>query len=519
MRRGDVWYLRAKVPKDLVQACGREEIKKSLGTKCFEEASRRINVEAAKVQAQFDALRAPRASNLGPDNPLITSAVVDVGQVAADWFRDEQTRNVDSVSPFLDHEERRLLAEVCIDDLARLASGDIALEHGFRKQACSLLNWSMASLSDAQQQSVAELAKLLFVGENRILERRLAVLRGDFSSNGREFMQKQVSATPVDGRDTSPLSSHLGGWKAFLVRDGMKPRQVDQYVSDLHAFSRAMPKVGDVTKARLQKFSENELAGLAANTVVRKFSVIRNYWRYLKSHDLVTLDDPFAGLRLPTKKPAVQRAPWSPSQVCQLWRAALDKGDEQLAKAIRIAAFTGSRIEAICALRVEDVSEDDLGGLALHFADKTPAGHRTVPVHSALHALIAELLVGAKQNNGFLLVASSRNKYNSRSPGIGARFRRMKIALGFDETLVFHSFRRTLIGLLSKAECPGQLAADIVGHERPGMTYGLYLAKASVEEMRPWIEKAIIYPDKSFMVGALTSEPVARRRVRSAAQH
>ena len=85
------------------------------------------------------------------------------------------------------------------------------------------------------------------------------------------------------------------------------------------------------------------------------------------------------------------------------------------------------------------------------------------------------------------------NKYGDRSNAIGKRFGRMKSAMGFTESHVFHSIRKTVTTLLENAGVPESVAADILGHEKPTITYGLYSAGTSLAVRREAIEK-LSYP-------------------------
>jgi integrase len=60
---------------------------------------------------------------------------------------------------------------------------------------------------------------------------------------------------------------------------------------------------------------------------------------------------------------------------------------------------------------------------------------------------------------------------------------------GQGSELVFHSIRKTVVTLLENAGVPEGVAADIVGHEKPTMTYGLYSGGASLKVKREAIEK------------------------------
>ena len=68
----------------------------------------------------------------------------------------------------------------------------------------------------------------------------------------------------------------------------------------------------------------------------------------------------------------------------------------------------------------------------------------------------------------------SANKYGDRSNAIGKRFGRLKSRLGFGGDLVFHSIRKTVATELENAGVAEAIAADILGHDKNTMTYGLY---------------------------------------------
>jgi len=50
----------------------------------------------------------------------------------------------------------------------------------------------------------------------------------------------------------------------------------------------------------------------------------------------------------------------------------------------------------------------------------------------------------------------------------------VKKELGFGRVDVFHSIRKTVVTILENAGVPENVVADIVGHEKATMTYGLY---------------------------------------------
>ncbi len=77
----------------------------------------------------------------------------------------------------------------------------------------------------------------------------------------------------------------------------------------------------------------------------------------------------------------------------------------------------------------------------------------------------------------------------------GKRFEHLKAGLGFSPTHVFHSIRKTVVTILENTGVPENVVADIVGHEKPTMTYGLYSGGATLETKRKALAK-LCYPTR-----------------------
>ena len=54
--------------------------------------------------------------------------------------------------------------------------------------------------------------------------------------------------------------------------------------------------------------------------------------------------------------------------------------------------------------------------------------------------------------------------------------------MGFERRYIFHSFRKTVVTQLEQAGISENLIADIVGHHKPRITYGLYRSGSSLEQ-------------------------------------
>jgi integrase len=341
-----------------------------------------------------------------------------------------------------------------------------------------------------------------------------------------------ADAAPVSPQVTSlatatPLLVSVEEWSKVLP---LKDRQKSMYVSDVRQFAAAVSEatVETLTKAQTQAWVTKLLGdGITAKTLRRKLSAIRNYWNFLRANQMAdATDQPFEGLWLkggnnPTRKHQRGERPFAPDEVVQLWRAAVAEGDTELADLIRLAAFTGGRIEALCAIKLDHVRRDQATNIdVIEMADKSQAGRREVPIHEAIQPLIQSLCQKVDLE-GFIVPTTARNKYNERSAALGKRFGRLKAKHGFDERYVFHSIRKTVATLFERGECPENIAADILGHDKPTMTFGLYSGGSGLEQRNRWLQSAIRYPSSDFMQGhtrsphvvseAITGRPSARR--------
>lgn len=102
-----------------------------------------------------------------------------------------------------------------------------------------------------------------------------------------------------------------------------------------------------------------------------------------------------------------------------------------------------------------------------------------MPIHPSIVKLIKNLTKESK--DGYLLSGLTFSKYQQRSNAIGKRFGYLKKKLGFAKHHVFHCFRNTVITQLENAGVSEGITADIVGHEKKTITYGLYSGGTSAK--------------------------------------
>ncbi|WP_420548184.1 tyrosine-type recombinase/integrase [Curvivirga sp.] len=288
----------------------------------------------------------------------------------------------------------------------------------------------------------------------------------------------------------TPTKEHLEEWLGTLENTA---KTVDMKKTDVERLSKKFTVLEHIHKRDVQRWA-NQLIGeeeLKSKTVTRILSACRGYWRYLQAIQVVNEETfPFDNLQIKNSKTTEkkdQRKPFTPEAIISLLNAAKKNKDDKLAYLIEIGMWTGARIEEICSLRTSSVHDD-----YLEIEDaKTAAGWRQVPVHSQLKPLITKLKEESK--DGYIISGLTFNKYNDRSNAIGKRFGTLKSSEGFGKQHVFHSIRKTVATQFENAGVLENEAADIIGHEKNTMTYGLYSGGLGLEQKKIVIEK-LQYP-------------------------
>lgn len=284
-------------------------------------------------------------------------------------------------------------------------------------------------------------------------------------------------------RDIQPLEPHMEAWAATIAHLDPKTQSLQKLaVSDLCAYFKTNAKINKATVKEYLTYLRTE-KNLSDKTITIRLSSMRSFMRHMDETfetDLLPLFTSKALTRTTTAKTTKQRAwiPFTAAEVSKLYDAALakKKPDYALADLIAFGAYTGCRIEELAQLKAEHFTAH-----AFNVEDsKTAAGIRQVPVHQALSSVLKRLTERAE--GGFLLAGSDEGAFGKRSDALGKRFGKLKTALGFGPQHVFHSIRKTVVSQLEQAGVNENTTADIVGHDKPRITYGLYSSGASLAQ-------------------------------------
>jgi integrase len=313
-------------------------------------------------------------------------------------------------------------------------------------------------------------------------------------------------------RKQDPLSSLVPSWKKYQVQRGLKQKTIDQMNGDVELMTSWFPTVTSLRQDYVEAWIKQVSAknSLSPSTSNRILGSCRNFFKYLQDQKVApkTMTDPFIApteFKISNKKNsrAINKStPWvplKPSDVIAIHSAAIKNDDQQLADLILIGAYTGARIEELSSLKCSEINLDENSILIIDA--KTEAGNRLVPIHPKIKTKVKKMIDAS--TDGYLFTGLTENKYGDKSNAIGKRFGRLKTKLGYTKSHVFHSIRKTFTTMLEENGISENMAADIVGHEKPRITYGLYSGGASLAAKR----KAILKISYNFGLTETKSPP------------
>ena len=286
------------------------------------------------------------------------------------------------------------------------------------------------------------------------------------------------------------LEEHLESLVVTHRTKESKKQQISRY-------AQLFPKLGDATRKNVREFMKHlrDDERLTNTTIKRDLSALGVYWDFIRDEGLAPLDDqnnPFKEQK-PLNNTLGQdaaRMPFTKEQLRSLFRKLLTNAttgnaqDKALLDLSLIALCTGARREEIGQLKIKDIElgmSHEISCISIKNA-KTEAGVRTIPVHPTIMELVRKRAQNSTSQDSFLFPELSANRQGVRTDALGKRFSRLKDSLGFGPELVFHSIRKSFTTFMEQAEVPEGVTADIVGHEKQTITYGLYSGGTSTQQ-------------------------------------
>ena len=512
-KSGTRYYLRARVPKDLVGVAGRREIKISLKTSDPAEARARINLEAVKVDEQFAEWR--RQLEQQGTREL---SETEVRRMVFLWFREHDGRAADAAFRVLGQDRIEALADAELDEAA-LAHGEgvdsvaneILLANGWPDLPQDGPIVREVPLADVDRASdgyrlLVEHVRRGLVETARRNAQRLrgapaqhadpqfrddAVAAADASPTLREVMKRWAAE-----RQPPPPAKTASDWKLAVRR--FEEVNGDLPVASIQrqhvvALKDALVQVPAVLTRKLRKLPLPELVKktrggdarrLSAPAVAKQLAAVRALLGWAVNNGLVE-DNVARGVTVAKGRNAGGgRVPYDADDMKKLF------GGIAKFRATRparfwlplLAAYTGARLEEIGCLTVDDVrSRDGVDYIDVNAEGdksvKTGSSLREVPLHPVLvRCGLLEYVAGRRAAAGDQLFpdlrADSHGKRTSKFSKWWTRYRR-EAGVG-DPRKPFHSFRHAFKQACRAAGVEEEVHDAITGHAGGGVgrTYG-----------------------------------------------
>jgi hypothetical protein len=204
------------------------------------------------------------------------------------------------------------------------------------------------------------------------------------------------------------------------------------------------------------------------------------YWQWLVRREHAR-GDPWHGLSAPPRtRQGEPERPFEDDEVRRLLAGAAPPAMRDL---MMVAALSGARLDAIIRMEIE-------GDCFIFPPQKKETKARRVPIHSALREqalALGSIAPWPWRNSMAASTAFTRYRRSVRSSehplGIGEEGGKRRRAVAN-----FHSWRRWAISKMEQAGQPENVIAAVVGHRRPGLTFGRYSSGPSIEQLRACVE-------------------------------
>ncbi|SHI35495.1 MULTISPECIES: tyrosine-type recombinase/integrase [Pseudomonas] len=477
--RGGTFHVRLAIPADIQAAFGNRKIlTQSLGTGLRSEAMPRRLPILAKWKQQFEAVRERKSQDNEQWRERLSDFSKDMNTGMDNFFL--QAAKGRRAKP-----DEGISLESMKDQLSKIARH--ADPEAFLGFISVLKNMGSQDVSDVEY-----LNKLSAAGQAMMAS--IVVDRYSLSDDEAEEA-KEILVEPTTYKPKSPITTpKLERFRDHLATQNDNAKTIDQVVSRVRKISSYLSEKGSPLDFDTVHSFINEVS-TSSKTRRQYLWSGKKFWTWAVRYDqdfraqFGSVPCPFEGHELPRNK-ASQGESWaafSKQDLERLYKAALEKKDTTLAHLIQVAAFTGCRLEELGRLKIDSAVLKNGVPIAFNVEQaKTKAGVRTVPIHRDLLPLYRSLMEHADAE-GYLFEGGN-NKYGNRLDACSKRFGRLKTALDFDDSYVFHSIRKTTATLLHQAGADPLMIPAILGHEVGHISFDIYSKGPSLEQKTEAIE-------------------------------
>lgn len=508
--RSGIWHVRLSVPKDVRHVLNRSEFTESLKTGSKPEAQVK---KLVYLYMWKEAITKARKLVAGPTPDQLSETSFSVSQMIE---TNQETgllslvmrKTPDDLDPRLSRESLDELGSYITDVIlhtqkwrttqeAADAKFDLYGQKPYREYQAFKEKWYEVDEDITLERKIERFND--YIKLHKAVE-HYAITAGQPISVGTIEEIKSILEDPKNYKTKSPITTNrIASFEAYQT----KTKGIIQKTVDTQA--NRLKMIGAWLEAEQRDLNHESIASyldtldLSIKTKKQYLFAGSSFWKWAVKHDENfkklhrDQQSPFEKHDFPVNRSkrndgSMERKAFTPEDVTRLYDAAkATKNREILTDLILLGAYTGARIEELCQLQAQDIVTEE-GVKCFYFYDgKTAASERHTPIHPEIQDTVERLIRNSK--DGFLIESPAGNKYGNRSDALSKQFGRLKTSLNYNSQFVFHSFRKTVITQLQRADVPGILIASIVGHETGTVTFDVYSAGPSPKQKHDAISK------------------------------
>jgi integrase len=487
-QRRQTWYFNIKVPATLVDKYGKTHETFSLKTQDLSEAQRLRWDHVNELMAKFDVLRGIRDFTPAEIEDMALKefhrCLAEYDELGYDGYSnpDEDSDLGTIITVFGDRIEDGKLSEyeeamaIAAIEAANARTAAITGErfdiptHFGRRGIDPVTLQSTRANKATSELRFSEIARSYLEEKQRETASKLTEqTKGQYEATYRLFTSWSDDPT-LEDVERSTASDFLDQVATLNPHWGRSPKTKRLSFADIFA-----------------NFGNHE-TGLSNRTINRYATALSLVWKWARDRGRYKGDNPWEGQQRSTgERRKTEKLPFTLDNLHLLLEQApvirpnRHNASSALPWVCLISALSGMRLNEICSLKVSDLKQQD----GVHYFDvrkaKTEAGDRTVPIHSRI--LEAGLMEYSHHGDIWLFPGLKPGGPDAkRSWYMSKCFTTFRRKLGIvqinpvtnKDQFDFHSFRRSAIRSLEEARVPQSEAAQIVGHERAGITFGTY---------------------------------------------
>jgi integrase len=487
-QRGQTYYLRAAVPRNLRESVGSKEIWRSLRTKDRRVAIDRLRKESAEVVELFEEhgrhiqrLSEPPLQELSPEQLKFLGDAYFVSLLDED--DDKRLSGFEGRDFDEDAEDLELLTQV---DQHEYARGQVS--EFYKDEAEEVLSWEGIGLRLAPgSPSWPRLYRTLY---EATIKARDAI---------RERNAGKIVVTPSTGKGTvaDVVKPTLEDAKDFYIAEKVsgtdfaqkkRKTRIETLMRIVKAALGEVPPLPDWTVEDAYKVRDYLLGKgtLKPSSVRRELNDLKGIFSLYKKKKLPRMENPFAGIELPKNLASDKesRSPLPLEVILEATQWIGAKANPELGFIWRILVGTGCRLAEVTGLRIQDVAIDD----AMPHLKLVPYEGRPLKNNSSKREvpLVGDALVAAQEAlketaaGQFVFPRYSGPKGpNAASQSLMKRLR----SITADKLHTVHSLRHNMADRLDAAGVYPTEKSAILGHLEASSSerhYGSLLARREV---------------------------------------